>query len=347
MKSIDFVEEIVNCSNGCENILLPLSDCNCIIAKFESQKFAAVRVNKEHFFTIKDIELCKRVHDVKEIREKIQKERVWFERVRKCRVPYPSMQINQEKLTQFQNILLNGIDGVCANEENPRLLISDLALLVGNQWLSLEIMEEFIPKINSLRTQSMVISLVALKDLQNAGKLAEKVVFLRNSGIENLCVIANVGKNKLNETYFAINGIGGNHWACFLIEFQTGNIIYCDSLAWDAPADFSLKIEFLTSLIIQEYANCNGSDIHMLNKNNKKSLFVFQGPHQNICGIACLVSAIVITDTSIRAEILLRNKLPNELLCLNKLYNYTDFGRYLFIKWYIEKKLHWMILDLM
>ena len=339
MKSINFVEEAVHASNRCNYILLPLSDCNCLVAKFESQKFAVVVVNKEHFFTIEEIKLCKKVHRVKEIKENIQKEKNWFEKVEKCRVPYSRMKIDQEKLAEFQSILFDGIDGVCANKRNPRLLISDLALLVGNQWISLEIMEEFIPKINSLRSQSIVISLAALKDIQKSWKLAENVGFWRNNGIESLCIIANVGKNKLNETYFAINGLGGNHWACFLIEFQTKNIIYCDSLAWDPPHDFILKLEFLTSLIIQEYGNCKGFDIHVVNKSNEKSIFVFQGPNQNICGLACLISAIVITDTDIRSEILLRNKLPNELFWLNKLYNYTDFARYLFIKWYLEKKI--------
>ena len=51
------------------------------------------------------------------------------------------MLVQQEILTKFEERLLNGVDGRCANKVNPRLLISGFALLVENQSLSLDVIK--------------------------------------------------------------------------------------------------------------------------------------------------------------------------------------------------------------
>ena len=56
------------------------------------------------------------------------------------------MPFQQEILIEFEKRLLNGIDGRCGSKELPCFLIPDLALLVGNQWPSLEVMEKDIQK---------------------------------------------------------------------------------------------------------------------------------------------------------------------------------------------------------
>ena len=80
-------------------------------------------------------------------------------------------------------------------------------------------------------------------------------------------------------------------------------------------------------------------EIHGVNKDTAKSAFPYQGLNQNICGMACLINAILITDSDIRHELRLRNKLPERLAWLRMLYNYSDFACYLFIKWYMENKI--------
>ena len=51
VKSIDYVKNLVNARNGCENnFLIPLSNCNCVITRLESQKFVGTVVNKHFFF---------------------------------------------------------------------------------------------------------------------------------------------------------------------------------------------------------------------------------------------------------------------------------------------------------
>ena len=51
----------------------------------------------------------------------------------------------------------------------------------------------------------------------------------------------------------------------------------------------------------------------------KRMFFSYHRANQNICGIACLISAILITDSDIRHELHLRNKLPEWLAWLKML----------------------------
>ena len=131
-------------------------------------------------------------------------------------------------LEEFENVLLNGVDDICVSLPNPRLLVSYLALSVGNQWLPLAVIEEFITKINAIGNQSKVLSFIALKEL------VEHYTYWKEKGIQNMCVTVNVGRNKLNETYLATSGLASNHWACFLVEVSSTEIFYWDSLAWPA-----------------------------------------------------------------------------------------------------------------
>ena len=65
-------------------------------------------------------------------------------------------------IEEFENVLLNGIDGRCASLANSRLLVSEW---LGHEWLSLEVIEELITKINAIENQSKFLSFIALKKL--------------------------------------------------------------------------------------------------------------------------------------------------------------------------------------
>ena len=137
----------------------------------------------------------------------------------------------------------------------------------------------------------------------------------------------------------ATSALVGNHWACLLFEFSSTDIFYYDSLAWPAPPNLLLKLQFLTSLTKVNHPDMQDFEIHVLNKATGKNVFLYQGPNQKICRIACLISAILITNSDIRHELCLRNKRPERLAWLRILYKYSDFTHYLFIKWYMENKI--------
>ena len=67
-------------------------------------------------------------------------------------------------LPEFSLILLEGRNNTCYRKSNPRLLISDLALLSGRNCLILEVIEVFILMINKIRPEWKIISAPALRE---------------------------------------------------------------------------------------------------------------------------------------------------------------------------------------
>ena len=64
----------------------------------------------------------------------------------------------------------------------------------------------------------------------------------------------------------------------------------------------------------------------LLWKPSKKALKVtFQGPNQNSCGIVCLLSIILITDPTMRHLLISKGNLPDHLLWIEKIFNYSEF----------------------
>ena len=73
-------------------------------------------------------------------------------------------EIPENILPEFSFILMEGRDNACHKEGNPRLLISDLALLSGKNWLNLEVIEVFISMINKIIPECKVISALAVRE---------------------------------------------------------------------------------------------------------------------------------------------------------------------------------------
>ena len=98
--------------------------------------------------------------------------------------------------------------------------------------------DEFITKIIAIGNQSIVLLVIALKELKKGDHLVEHYTYWKEQSIQNQSIIVNVGRNKLNETHLATSRLAGNHWECFLVEFSSTDIFYCDSLAWSLPIFF-------------------------------------------------------------------------------------------------------------
>ena len=92
----------------------------------------------------------------KKFKQGFQTKENGFERKRICRIPSNLSRVPQITMTQFQIILLDGRSDVCADTKHPWLLISDLVFLVGNQWLSLEVMQFFVSLINGIRRDTHI-----------------------------------------------------------------------------------------------------------------------------------------------------------------------------------------------
>ena len=110
---------------------------------------------------------------------------------------------------------------------------------------------------------------------RNRKKVLNLLNVIHIGNIQNLCVIVNVGRNILSETYLATSGLAGNHWACFQAEFLSTDIFYCNSLAWPAPPNFIVKLKFLTLLIKVNYPNMPDFQIYVVNKDTERNVFPY------------------------------------------------------------------------
>lgn len=338
-------------NNGLRNrIILPLSDCKLIGASFEKGVYSGALVNKIYYYDKEDINACKNIHSITAIQEQLKKESAWFVRVKNLTTPPGLPKINMEVIDEFRQILLNGFNDKCCNPKAPRLLTSDVSLLIGQEWLSLEVLEHFMTMLNQIRRDSFLISMPTLFSRKRGGDVASLVKEWFEDNVQRLAIIMNVGKNNRLETFLAQGNNRGSHWATLLIDIKLGKVVYCDSLAWEPPAYLLGQLDFLLSSINTVYntsqQNFNVVEVsHKLQGSNTVvhickdkciKFFPYQGPNKNICGVACLLSAILVTESSLVNHVQLSRSLPDNFRWLSKLHNYNNFARCLLMKWYVS-----------
>lgn len=337
-------ENLENVENGYEEkILLPLSVCNQIIEHLASNDDEFAIINEEYLYSIGEVESCLRIHKVRDIQKSIEKEKLWFEKSKVFAVPTHLKRISQQSIRAFQSVLLEGKDECAVEIQNPALHTSDLATIVGSGWITLSVIDFFLCLLNKNTDDAFSITLSGLKDLQSDGnRLKETLKSWSEKSISVINIIANVGINNFTKkTYFANAraGLVGNHWACISVIAQKSVLLYCDSLAWDAPEDIFDKLNFLLSQIQAQpftlrYVNSTSSlSSTVVNQN----IFPYQGLNQNMCGIASIFSAVLVSNENIRQCVLAKNDLPKEFEWLGKIYNYNYFTRTVLMKWYQTK----------
>ena len=91
IKSIDYIKQPIQGNAWRKRyevgIFIPLSDCNYIQEELNNNQFAGLIVNKEYFFTNRDIAICENIHTVKQVKDKVLKESVSFQRAKNCLSP--------------------------------------------------------------------------------------------------------------------------------------------------------------------------------------------------------------------------------------------------------------------
>ena len=344
MKCSDKIGEKIE--KGFEKDVLPsLSEINEMIKKIGKENFIGLIMNKNVLFTIEDLVASKIIHEIKELKEDVINEKLWFDRIKnsiRC-PPHHNFQC-KEKLDRFHQILLNGQNDVCASPDNLRLMTADLALLVGTKWINIELIQHFLKLINKEIDDAVCITFRELQDYNSAGTLASKVKRWADKKLSKVCVITNAGRKK-GKTYFSSNTVFGNHWLCFQIDISKKEIIYCDSLVWSPPIEFLKDIKFLSQTIDSIFkTNIESYSIIFGHKNQQPPKKVhrcvdgcfkmpYQGPNMNICGAAAIFSALVLTQKDFDMK-----KPPNSVDWLVRIHEYNDFSRCLLIKWYIDRK---------
>ena len=183
----------------------------------------------------KDFEAILKLHELKKLQQKVKEENHWIKCIDSVKIPKEGKAVNYTLLCEFQQLLMNGIDGVCVSNDNPRLLTSDISLLTKGGWINLELMEQFSTFINNIRSHNKVVTLASLKEYEKSGQLNTLVRTWFNNGVKTISIIVNVGKGQNGKPFAAVDSTRGNHWTCLCLDIYSMVWLYGDSLGWSFP----------------------------------------------------------------------------------------------------------------
>ena len=150
----------------------------------------------------------------------------------------------------------------------------------------------------------------------------------------------------------------GNHWVCIYHHFSTNLWIYADSLGFSPPEHLFQTLRPFRETVQQIYVIDNCDDINLIiahthgiqsNINCTKRCiqhFPCQGNDMNICGVASIMSAIVLRNKRFISDILAHKKLPQIYSWLSKLERYSDFLRRVLIIWFLEKRIDLSLINM-
>ena len=126
-------------------------------------------------------------------------------------------------LPEFSLMLLEGRKNACHKKNNPRQLISDLALLSGKNWLNLEVIEVFNSIINKIRPECKIISAPAWREYSRIyNNLIEQVKLWKKQGVNTFRFITNVRLDR-SWVIMASSMVCGNHSSCVHINLESGD----------------------------------------------------------------------------------------------------------------------------
>ena len=104
----------------------------------------------------------------------------------------------------------------------------------------------------------------------------------------------------------------GNHWVCFLIESAV--TFYFDSLAWNVLNNFLEQLKFVTNVAKKVYGVVPETTLEVAHdipdKQRKCDRHCYQGPNVNVCGVVCIITAILLTDPDIKQSLSSKRALP-------------------------------------
>ena len=123
---------------------------------------------------------------------------------------------------------------------------------------------------------------------------------------------------------------------------------YYDTLGWEIAVNLNKTAEFIIALTKDCYQCFPGAlfleRVHCEETHNGKTKSCnkeyyqnapFQDPNMEICGVICLLFIFLIANGIVDHD---SRSLPKSVRCQHKVYNYSDYARYVHIKWYLQRK---------
>ena len=336
--------KVLNKERVHHDTLVPLTDCELIEAtlKKHPDRYNVARIGSE-LYDLEGMQACKRILEARDLQQQIKQERTWFS-LREIYSPVDFAKADKIILQFFQNLVNENYHQSCVTLAYPSLLTSDLTLLIGQNWINLQLIEIFSDFINK-SSNSINISLPALITAIEQGDLLEKIEGYRKDKKDCFIIIVNVGQNRDLTSEAVVQGGKENHWASLTIDLDQEKWLYSDTLGWKFPKNlFTLILPFVRML--REVYKCTLSFDNLImahpHLNNMQlcgknciSNFLYQASNFNICGVACLFITYVLGFKSIRAQVLATSVIPAFLSWTFNISEHNHYLRMVFIKWFM------------
>ena len=211
-------------------------------------------------------------------------------------------------------MLLRGKDLVCVDRHF-------LFLLTLNKWMNLALITAFTTIINESQTHNRVITINTIYDMHDYDMM--NMLKGWKEGLISCSVVLNV-RNKEGVTEILHKHESGVHWSCVVISFHNGITIYCDSLAWPVPSNLHMVLVPFFHALCDMFSTINKAGIRNhedvllahnhgasnVCKESCLSYLPFQGRNMNVCGLACLLLCILLSEKDY-LEMLLNKKSTN------------------------------------
>ena len=154
--------KVLNKNRVHHDTLVPLTDCELIEANLKKHhdRYNVARIGSE-LDDLEDIQACKRILETQDLQQQIKQERTWFS-LSEIHLPVDFPKVDTIILQSFQNLVNENCYQSCVTRAYPLLLKSDLTLLIGQNWINLQLIEIFSDFVNNKSSNSINISLPTL-----------------------------------------------------------------------------------------------------------------------------------------------------------------------------------------
>ncbi|XP_072298532.1 uncharacterized protein [Eucyclogobius newberryi] len=112
-------------------------------------------------------------------------------------------------------------------------------------WLLSSHMEYIMNKMMTSQEHTLCFCLNATHALTRMTRLQEQLEHFKD--IKRLVFTMNVGKLPDNSVYIGGDIQPGNHWTLAVVKLVTGEVLYCDSMAWGLPEELCPRLQEYTS----------------------------------------------------------------------------------------------------
>ena len=175
---------------------------------------------------------------------------------------------------------------------------------------------------------------------------------------ESCCIIINIRFTDTISSYVADSKVTSNHWVCICFRFEPNLWLYADTLGCSLLENLFQYLGPLNDTVQKAYILSYTEDtcLHSAHPHSFRSnkhctescikYVPFQGADINICGVATIMSAIVLINDALFSHIMKNSSLPRSFSWLKAFDTYSDFIRKTFIVWYIEETIDLSLLKM-